>query len=402
MANLLWGNIYYQDKFAGMLRQEPGERMSFTYNESYLQNNYPRLAYTLPLQSAPFLSQRGLHPFFDNLVAEGWLEGAQARLLGKRGVSRFELLLAFGSDCAGAVSIADPDPASLSQKMLDLTDPREMAVLTSRVSLSGVQPKLALIEEKGKLRPAKINELSTHIGKFPSPGHDDIVINEYLTTLAFKALLANDDIVDLWIDNIEGFKEPLLIIKRFDRAGGERLHFEEFNQLLGKESQAKYDGSYKDMADFIRGCGVGLPTEVYHLFVRILAGILLGNTDMHLKNFAMFHKPEGLRLTPTYDQVAAALYDYKSMALAIGGARDRLIGNLNHRSIIRLGEEFALPNNAIDMAVKTLGKNREQALHAIENAPVGSIALKTKLVEFMEKRWNGTFALIGPSLSKKR
>jgi serine/threonine-protein kinase HipA len=55
-----------------------------------------------------------LHPFFDNLVVEGWLETAQMRLLGKHQVNRFELLLAFGQDLAGAVSVIDQEPAHLS------------------------------------------------------------------------------------------------------------------------------------------------------------------------------------------------------------------------------------------------------------------------------------------------
>ena len=72
MANLLWGKVYYQNHFAGFLREEPGERASFIYDESYLSAGHPAIAYTLPLQPEPHISNIGLHPFFDNLVAEGW------------------------------------------------------------------------------------------------------------------------------------------------------------------------------------------------------------------------------------------------------------------------------------------------------------------------------------------
>ncbi len=74
MANLLWGKVYYQDLYAGDLREEPGERTSFTYDPSYLQQiEKPALAYTLPLQTAPHLSQAGLHPFFDIWwLRDGW------------------------------------------------------------------------------------------------------------------------------------------------------------------------------------------------------------------------------------------------------------------------------------------------------------------------------------------
>ncbi len=52
------------------------------------------------------------------------------------------------------------------------------------------------------------------------------------------------------------------------------------------------------------------PVDAWRLFRRILICFLTGNTDAHLKNFAMFHAPDGLRLMPAYDLVAAALESY--------------------------------------------------------------------------------------------
>lgn len=400
MAGLLWGRVYYNELFAGYLQEEPGERASFTYDESYLNGGFPQISHTLPLRPEPFITSAGLHPFFDNLVAEGWLEEAQTRLLGKRQATRFELLLAFGQDCAGAVSIVDAEPARLTTALANISDPIEMAVMQSRASLSGIQPKLTIIEREGKFYPSNIGEVSTHIAKFPSRHHDDLVINEYLTTRAFKALLPEDTIVDFWIGNIEGFSEPALIIKRFDRTtdNNKRIHFEEFNQLLGHSSRAKYDGTYKDMADFIRNTENCLPVEIYRLFLRILAGLLVGNTDMHLKNLAMLYTSEGLRLAPVYDQVAAVLYQYKTIALAIGGARDLLLGNLKERNIIKLAEEFQLSKGALKMAYGKLLQNEETAKEAIASAQTGSENFKRQLIDLMERRWNGTFALIGQGL----
>ena len=401
MANLLWGKIYYKDQFAGILRQEPGDRTSFAYDESYLSSDQPSIAHTLPLEREPFISQSGLLPFFDNLVAEGWLEEAQTRLLAKRRASRFELLLAFGQDCAGAVSIIDPDPQE--RGTVQPTDPMEIAVMAGRASLSGIQPKLALIEQDGKFRPARTRELSTHIAKFPSPRHEDLTANEYLTTMALKALLPNDDIVDLHMGRIDGFSDQALIIKRFDRmSDGQRIHFEEFNQLLDHPSEAKYSGSHKSMADFIRETPGCLPAEIYRLYLRILAGLLLGNTDMHLKNFAMFHTDAGLRLAPAYDAVSAALYGYKTLALSIGGTGNIPIGDLKAQTLIRLGHEFGFTEPAIIMAHGQLEKRRPAASEALAKSKIGSTVLKNQIITHMEKRWNGTFASIGKALSKKR
>lgn len=402
MANLLWGKVYYKDSFAGHLREEPGGRVTFTYDSSYINGGHPAIAHTLPVREQAHISNNGLPPFFDNLVSEGWLEQAQSRLLGRREVTRFELLLAFGFDCAGAVSIVDPEPSALSEAMLDPDDPKEMAVLTSRASLSGVQPKLAVVEEGGIYRPARINELSTHIAKFPSNNHPNLTLNEYLTTLAFKALLPDDEIAQLSIEDVKGLGEPALLIKRFDRVPEGRLHFEEFNQLLGRSSRTKYDGAHKDMADFILGTDGCLPTQAYLLYRRILVGLLLGNTDMHLKNFAMFHTSAGLRLTPSYDQVAASLYNYKTLALKIAGSKDHPIGDLKARHLALLGEEFGLSPAAINMAAQGLEKHIEAAKDAIQEAPLGEADFKDNLIKLIGKRWNGTFALIGKALSKKQ
>ena len=406
MGSLLWGKVYYKDIFAGIIREEPGERISFAYDQSYLAAHSPAIAHTLPLRPEPYISDNGLPPFFDNLVSEGWLERAQGCLLGKRNISRFALLLAFGFDCAGAVSIVDPEPSLLSEAMLDVDDPKEMAVFTSRASLSGVQPKLAIIKKGSRYRPASINELSSHIAKFPSAGHPNLVENEYVSTLAFKALLPDDETVDLEIANIEGLQEPALLIKRFDRHDGERIHFEEFNQLLGNPSRAKYDGSHKEMADFIHANNDCIPIQAFLLYRRILTGLLLSNTDMHLKNFAMIYSSSGLKLAPNYDQVGAAMYDYKTLALTMAGSKDHRITGLRARHLVLLGEEFKLPKSAIKMAVDQLAKNKEVAKETILDASRDltgiSKAFPDKLITLMEKRWNGTFDLIGKVLSARQ
>jgi len=401
VAELLWGNVYYQDLFAGVLREEPGSRSSFTYDTAYLNlaQAHP-LAHTLPLQEQTFICEKGLPAFFDNLIAEGWLQEAQSRLLGKRLANRFELLLAFGQDCAGAVSVIDPEPKKLRQ--LDLSDPKEAAVLLGRASLSGIQPKLAITQRQGKFYPAHLGELSTHIAKFPSRAHDDLVFNEYLTTLAFKALLPDDDIVTLSIDHVEGFSEPALIVERFDRHNGQRLHFEEFNQLLNYSSSAKYDGSYQEMADFMRQTPTCLPTEIYRLYERILAGLLLGNTDMHFKNFALFHSDSGLRLTPSYDQVSAVICDYKTIALTMAGSANRLIHDLKSKHIVALAKEFQLSNAAVSLAYEQLAKRQEAAKDAISQAKIGTTFLKKQIIQHLDKRWNATFTSIGKLLSTKR
>ena len=150
MASSLWGKIYYDtNSYAGELRQEPGGRCVFAYDPTYLEQRRPAIAFTLPRRAEPYINEQGLHPFFDNLVAEGWLRNAQARALKVDPSNRFALLLAFGHDCAGAVSVIDPAPdTSLT---IDTGDAVTNAALTSRASLSGHST-----EASGRSRQSRI------------------------------------------------------------------------------------------------------------------------------------------------------------------------------------------------------------------------------------------------------
>lgn len=407
MATTLWGKVYYNDTYAGILQQEPSGRCIFKYDLSYLSSSSPPIAFSFPLRKEPFVSEGNLHPFFDNLGAEGWLENAQARALMSNNNNRFELLLGFGYDLAGAVSIIDPEPRDHIQ--LDHADEATNAALLGRASLSGVQRKLLVVKEGNQYRPARKNELSTHIAKLSSGNLTDIIEVEYLSTQAVKKLLPEDSIVEMEIATINSITEPALVIKRFDRIISNskiiRLHFEEFNQLLGRHSgDDKYNGSYEMLGNFINTTQGCIPAEVDRLYRRILACLLVGNTDAHFKNFAMFHTRDGLRLTPSYDQVAANRYSqFNTIALSIGGANNLDVGKLRPKHIIDLGHGFGLNDKIILDATNELKKNLEAAKQAISSSKIDcSPQLRNKLIDIMEKRWNGSFDSIGPLLSKRQ
>ncbi|MGE3777955.1 MAG: type II toxin-antitoxin system HipA family toxin, partial [Pirellulaceae bacterium] len=375
----------------------------FAYDEDYLERKGPAIAHTLPLRAEPYVSERGLHPFFDNLVAEGWFRNAQARALGIDPAYRFALLLGFGHDLAGAVSVEDPEPAE--RHAVDQADEATVAALMGRASLSGIQRKLLVVQEGRSFRPVGPNELSTHIAKLPSGNLAHLLELEFLSTLAIRALLPTDEVVDMTIARLPAVNEMALIIPRFDRTRtGKRTHFEEFNQLLGRYSgDDKYNGAYEDMGRFVLTTPACIPAEADRLLQRILACLLIGNTDAHFKNFAMFHGRDGLRLTPAYDLVAASYYrEYQSIALQIAGARNLAIGALQPKHLFLAAEAFGVREDALVSAIEQLGKRLPRAMEVLEQTNVGPIALRQDLQARMEKRWNGSFASTGRRSSKKR
>ena len=70
------GKIYYNDRFAGILKQT-GNEYNFTYHSSYIATGTP-LSFNLPLQEQTFRSN-DLFPFFENLASEGWLKTIQCK-----------------------------------------------------------------------------------------------------------------------------------------------------------------------------------------------------------------------------------------------------------------------------------------------------------------------------------
>jgi len=403
MAKTLWGKIYFKDIYAGRLQEEPGGRFVFTYDASYLEAGQPAIAHTLPLRSEPYNSEHGLHSFFDNLVAEGWFRNAQAKVLGVNPGNRFALLLGFGFDLAGAVSVIDPEPSE--RKHLDHTDDATLSAVCGKASLSGIQRKLLVVKDGKEYRSVRSDELSTHIAKLSSGNLAHLIELEYLTTLVVRALLPSEDVVEMEIADIPSIKEPALVIPRFDRTPtGKRIHFEEFNQLLGRFSgDDKYEGSYEEMGQFILNTPGCVPAEAHRLLQRVLTCLLVGNTDAHFKNFAMFHTRDGLRLTPAYDLVASSVYrEYQSIALTMSGIRNLAIGSLAPKHLLRMGAGFGLNEESLIVSVEAIGSKLPSALELLSKSNVGSKKLRDQLCGRMEKRWNGSFKSIGQLSSKRR
>jgi len=84
---------------------DEGRRIRFTYLPEWLSRADARpISLTLPLQSEPYDSET-LHPFFANLLPEGWLLNVSTRRLKISADDPFGLLLATCADCIGAVEV---------------------------------------------------------------------------------------------------------------------------------------------------------------------------------------------------------------------------------------------------------------------------------------------------------
>ena len=100
--------VYLRESKAGLLEKtERGCR--FYYFKEYLSSQDAQpVSLTLPLTEDPYESER-LFPFFLGLIPEGWLLDLTSRTLKIDPENPFDILLATGGDCIGAVKIVPLD-----------------------------------------------------------------------------------------------------------------------------------------------------------------------------------------------------------------------------------------------------------------------------------------------------
>ena len=98
------GRVKLGGRLAGIIEEDAG-RTVFTYSPEWLaRRDAVPVSLTLPLRAEPYVSQ-GLHPFFENLLPEGWLLEVTTKTLKISKDDPFGLLLATCQDCVGAVEI---------------------------------------------------------------------------------------------------------------------------------------------------------------------------------------------------------------------------------------------------------------------------------------------------------
>ncbi|MBK8270664.1 MAG: HipA N-terminal domain-containing protein [Planctomycetes bacterium] len=84
---------------------ESGRQVTFNYDSQWLARaDAVPISVTLPLRPEPYITD-GLHPFFENLLPEGWLLELATKKLKISKDDAFGLLLATCADCVGAVEI---------------------------------------------------------------------------------------------------------------------------------------------------------------------------------------------------------------------------------------------------------------------------------------------------------
>lgn len=206
---------------------------------------------------------------------------------------------------------------------------REAAVRSAKMSIQGVQPKLsARLNVKDGIFDI-VDRGGEYILKPQNSFYPELPENESLT-------MKLAEMVDIEVP-LSGMiysldKKLTYFIKRFDRYGkSKKLSVEDFAQLSGKSRETKYDYSMEKVVNLIDIYCTFPAIEKVKLFRLTIFNFLIGNEDMHLKNFSIITRDNKIELSPAYDLLNTTIVlpnEPEEIALPLAGKKRNLNSNI--------------------------------------------------------------------------
>lgn len=326
-------------KRIGVITRLAGDRHLFAFDEAYVDdNNRSTLSLSFKSSSGGLVTSVRpysvrLPPFFSNLLPEGHLREYLAMRAGVKPGREFFLLAALGADLPGAITVTAVDATADDRHHDGGADHRDDAPASPlRFSLAGVQLKFsAIMEASGGLTIPADGIGGSWIVKLPSARFEGVPENEFaMMELARSIGIPVPKVQRVPIKEIEGLPQDAgkmeghaLAVERFDRKpDGGRVHMEDFAQVFGVFPDDKYQKrSYANIAQVL--VAEAGEAGVNDFVRRLVFSVLVGNADMHLKNWSLLY-PDGHRpvLAPAYDYVSTVPYLPKDqLALGFGGSK---------------------------------------------------------------------------------
>jgi serine/threonine-protein kinase HipA len=308
-------------------------------------------------------TQTKLTPFFSNLLPEETMRYYLAERAGVNPAREFFLLWVLGQDLAGAITVEPADGEALPPNVHQDIEDETKIEAPMRFSLAGVQLKFSAVQQEnsGLTIPAT-GKGGSWIVKLPSSRFEAVPENEYsMMELARMLgmdvpetqLLSIDQIANI-PNGIGKFGDSAFAIKRFDRVDGQAVHIEDFAQVFGVYPQDKYKkASMRNIAQVI---GIeGQDEDIAEFTRRLVFNTLIGNADMHLKNWSVIYKDKRTAsIAPAYDFVSTIPYIPDDSA-SLKVSRSKKFSDFTLDELSHLAAKAMLPEKLVlDTAKQTV------------------------------------------------
>lgn len=401
-------DIYFDEKLVGQLSQDIHGEINFTYAKSWLNDPHAiGISCSLPLQKETF-NRKICRPYFNGILPEENPRKIIAKVLGISAANDFSMLEKIGGECAGALTFLpvgeelqptndhyhELSSADLANILRELpTRPLLAGKDEVRLSLAGVQDKLAVYVKDNKIFLPLNNAPSTHILKPDFSLFEGIIFNEAICMSLAKQIGLSVAAVE--VKKIEDI--DYLLVQRYDRTFRsnntiERLHQEDFCQALGIMSINKYQNeggpSFVQCFDLLRRFSTTPAIDLNNMINAVIFNFLIGNCDAHGKNFSLLYN-NAVHLTPLYDLISTTYYPElsKKMAMKLGGEYQLNKIYLHHFEKLAEDIHFSKPEmrrrlmSMIDAILSAL--SQVQIEHSIQDEILKSI--KNRCMDFAKQ-----------------
>lgn len=390
----------------GTISLLPGDQTLFAFDQSYIDDaGRPTLSLSFRDSLGELITdvrptRRRVPPFFSNLLPEGALRDYLAKRAGVNPQREFFLLWLLGRDLPGALRVTPADGEAWPPEAggeVALREPSADALL--RFSLAGVQLKFsAVMEATGGLTIPAEGVGGSWVLKLPSMKFEGVPENEFAMMELARAIGIDVPEVRLIpLNRIAGLPEDVarmkgtaLAVKRFDRKeNGGAVHIEDFAQVFGLFPERKYErASYRNIAEVLWAeTGAAGVAEFVR---RLVFGALIGNADMHLKNWSLIYPDKrNAQLAPGYDFVSTiAFLPDANMALTLG--RSKAMSELSWDQLAYFAGKARLPEKLVlDTGKETVERFLEvwkdgkaiQEVSATSVEPINELLARIPLVQ---------------------
>lgn len=135
---------------------------------------------------------------------------------------------------------------------------------------------------------------------------------------------------------------------------------EDLCQLSERLTEHKYKGSYEQIAKTILRYSSAPKLDAVNFWEQVLFSWLTGNADMHLKNFSLYSRNQGVYgLTPAYDLLSTALVlpqDTEESALTLNGRKRKLCRSDFVQAMTASGMDEKVIDNLFKKFIKVIPK----------------------------------------------
>ena len=382
-------DVYLGRRLAGRLTQDEHGLTTFGYDAGWLAApDAVPLSHSMLLRSGVF-GRNECGAFFAGVLPESGKRSLVARNLGVSANNDYALLERIGGDCAGAVTFIESgrslppekgdyrlvDEGELEQLLFGLPGRPLMAGEAGvRLSLAGVQDKLAVRIMDGKVYLPLDGSPSSHILKPAIKEYPDVVQNEAFCMRLARAVGLNVAHVEIGRAGAVDY----LCVERYDRSVGPagllREHQEDFCQALNVSPDNKYQAeggpSLKDCFGLLREASSSPVRDLQAMLDAVIFNCLIGNDDAHGKNFSLLYGRDAtgrrtVGLAPLYDLISTARYENlsKAMAMKLGGESDSQ--KLSQVHFAKFAEDVGLTKPIVRTRVAELASVTAKAIDGV-------------------------------------